>query len=393
MTMPMEGIRVLDLSRVMAGPFCGQLLADFGAEVIKIEDPRGGDSARSQPPFIKGTGSIFYVLNRNKKSLTLDLKKEEGKEILRRLVRESDVLIEQFRPGVMDRLGLGYGILSDINPGLVYCALTGYGQTGPMSSFPSHDLNYQSLSGVALHYRRPGEKPLLPPIGWMALAGGTLYAAIAIMMALYQRNKTGRGQMCDVAILDGAVSLIAQLLAERAGWGDLPHPGKLLFCGGFASYNIYPTSDRKYVALATGERKFWEEFCVKIGRPELGIAQWDPNRQEEIIEAVTDFFMTRTAREWEEHFYGSNICVTPLLDVDEVCIHPQIISRDMITRLADFVKPGEDLCLGGVPFKLSETPGQLKAKFPELGQDNGEILKYLGYGNEEIASLHDKGII
>jgi len=393
MTMPLEGIRVLDLSRVIAGPFCTQLLADYGAEVIKIEDRQGGDPSRLQAPLINGTGSLFYLVNRNKKSLALDLKQEEGKEVLRRLVRESDVLIEQFRPGIMDKLGLGYESLKAENPRLIYCSLSGYGQTGPMSSAPSHDLNFQSLSGMALLNGLPGETPLVPPLTLMALAGGSLYAVAAIMMALFQRTKTGEGQYCDVAILDGSVSMIVSLLAERAGWGSLPRRGEGVLAGGFACYNIYATSDGGYVSLAAVEGKFWNDFCNEMGHPEYAAAQWDPSQQEVIRKSIQEYFRTRTRQEWEKHFSASDICFSPLLNLDEVCQHPQVTARDMITRLENFVSPGHDLCLTGLPIKLSATPGLVKPEFAALGEHSEEIMRGLGYGNEEIAWLQENKVI
>lgn len=392
MTMPLEGIRVLDLSRVIAGPFCTQLLADYGAEVIKVEDRQGGDPSRMQPPLINGTGSLFYLVNRNKKSLALDLKQEAGREVLRRLVHESDVLIEQFRPGVMDKLGLGYESLKAINPRLIYCSLSGYGQTGPMSSAASHDLNFQSLAGMGILNGKPGETPLVPPVTLMALAGGSLYAVAAIMMALYQRTWTGEGQYCDVAILDGTVSLTVSLLADRAGWGSLPR-GEGRLAGGFACYNIYAASDGGYISLAAVEGKFWKDFCNELGHPEFATVQWDPSRQEDIKASVQDYFLTRTRRGWEEHFAGSDICFSPVLDLDEMCRHPQVQARDMITRLEDFVRPGLDLCLTGLPVKLSASPGQVKPEFAALGEQSEEILSGLGYKNEEIMQLREGKVI
>jgi len=394
MTMPLEGIRVLDLSRVIAGPFCTQLLADYGAEVIKVEDRQGGDPSRLQPPLINGTGSLFYLVNRNKQSLALDLKQEAGKDILRQLVREADVLIEQFRPGVMEKLGLGYEALKTINPGLIYCSLSGYGQTGPLSTAPSHDLNFQSLAGIALLNGKPGETPLVPPITMTAMAGGSLYAVAAILMALLQRSKTGEGQYCDVAILDGTVSLIVQLLAERAGWGSLPRRGEGALAGGFACYNIYATSDGGYVSLAAVEGKFWNDFCSEMGCPELASVQWDPSQQVMIKEKVQEYFLTRTRQEWEDHFAESDICFSPLLDLDEMCQHPQVAARGMITKLEDFIGPGRDLCLTGLPVKLSATPGRVEQRFAVLGEQNEEILRgLLGYGDEEIARLREQKVI
>lgn len=393
MSLPLEGIRVLDLSRVIAGPFCTQLLADYGAEVIKVEDRQGGDPSRMQSPLINGTGGLFYLVNRNKKSLALDLKQEAGREVLRRLARESDILIEQFRPGVMDKLGLGYESLKAINPRLIYCSLSGYGQTGPMSSAPSHDLNFQSLAGMALLNGRPGETPLVPPVTLMALAGGSLYAVAAIMMSLYQRTRTGEGQYCDVAILDGTVSLTVALLAERAGWGSLPRRGEGILAGGFACYNIYAASDGGYISLAAVEGKFWKDLCAEMGHPEFAAAQWDPSRQEDIKSSLQGYFLTRTRREWEEHFADSDICFSPLLDLDEMCRHPQIEARDMITRLEDFVRPGLDLCLTGLPIKMSAGPGQIKPEFAALGEQNEEILRQLGYSEEEMQRLQEQGVV
>jgi len=391
--MPLEGVRVLDLSRVIAGPFCTQLLADYGAEVIKVEDRQGGDPSRRQGPLINGTGSLFYLVNRNKKSLAIDLKQDSGKEILRSLVREADVLIEQFRPGVMDKLGLGYESLKKENPRLIYCSLSGYGQTGPMSTAPSHDLNFQSLSGMAVLNGLPGEIPLVPPVTLMAMAGGSLYAFAAIMMALFQRTSTGEGQYCDVAIMDGTVSLTVQLLADRAGWGRLPRRGEGVYAGGFACYNIYATGDGGYVSLAAAEDKFWKEFCTEMGYPEYPAAQWDPAQQEIIKQRVQEYFLTRTRSEWEEHFSPSDICFSPLLDLDEMCQHPQVAARGMINRLEDFAGPGQDLCLTGLPVKMSSGPSQVKTSWAALGEQSEEILRGLGYDEGDIARLREQKVI
>lgn len=393
MGMPLEGVRVLDLTRVIAGPFCTQLMADYGAEVIKVEDRQGGDPSRIQEPMINGTGSLFYLVNRNKKSLALDLKQKEGKEILRRLVREADILIEQFRPGVMDKLGLGYSELKKENPRLIYCSLSGYGQTGPMSSAPSHDLNFQSLAGMAMLNARPGDTPLVPPVTMMAMAGGALYAFAAILMALFQRANTGEGQYCDVAIMDGTISLTVQLLADRAGWGRLPRPGEGVYAGGFACYGIYATSDGGYVSLAAVEDKFWTDFCTDMGHPEYAVVQWDPSQQEILKKSCQEYFLTRTRQEWVEHFAESGICFSPLLDLDEMCKHPQVAAREMIMRLEDFIAPGQDLYLTGLPVKLSAASGQSAPQFAGLGENNEEILRELGYADEEIAVLRGQNVI
>lgn len=393
MGLPLEGIKILDLSRYLPGPFCTQMLADFGAEVIKIEDPQGGDLMRHVPPLIEGESAGFYSVNRNKKSITLDLKKEEGKAIFRRLVAGSDIVVDQFRPGVMDKIGLGYERLREINERIIYCAITGYGLDGPLRDAAGHDLNYLSLAGVT---GLNGPYQGMPAISGMQIAdiaGGTLYAAIAILLALASREKTGQGQLCDIAMLDGSISLLALTLGQWSGWGKLPQMGDDLLSGGYAFYQIYRTKDDKYVSLGALEEKFWAGFCSKLGKPNYIKQQFDKSLQRDIIADIQMVMQEKTRDEWVEFFDDSDICFTPILTLEEMCAHPQVQAREMIVKLTNARGSGKDVALTGVPIKLSGTPGAAKLTFPQLGEHNQEILKTAGYHDEEIEDFRNKRII
>lgn len=393
MILPLEGIRVLDLSRYLPGPFCTQILADFGAEVIKVEDPRGGDLGRLVPPFIAGESARFYTVNRNKKSLTLDLKQDAGRDIFKKLAARADVIVDQFRPGVMSKMGLGYEELRTINPGLIYCAITGYGQTGPLCDAAGHDLNYMSLAGVT---GLTGTHQGMPAISGAQIAditGGTLYGVISILIALISREKTGQGQFCDIAMTDCAISLLAYTLGEWAGWGRLPEMGNDVLTGGYAFYNIYKTRDNKYVSLGAVEDKFWAEFCEKIDRKEYIKLQWDITLQQDMQSDLRAVMLTKTRDEWVEFFAGSDICFTPVLTMEEMCAHPQVAARDMILKVTDVRGSGRDIPVTGVPVKLSDTPGEARLTFPELGEHNQEILKSLGYKARQISGFKKNHII
>jgi len=393
MSLPLEGIKILDLSRYLPGPFCTQILADFGAEVIKVEDPKGGDLGRSLTPLIEGESARFYTVNRNKKSITLDLKKDAGKEVFKKLVAQADVVIDQFRPGVMKKMGLDYDNLKKINPGIIYCAITGYGLTGPLRDAAGHDLNYLSISAVTGLTGTYQGMPSMCGAQIADIAGGTLYSVIAILLALSSREKTGQGQLCDVAMMDCSVSLLAYTLGEWAGWGRLPEMGNDVLTGGYACYNIYKTKDDKYVSLGAVEDKFWAEFCQKIDRAEYIKPQWNITLQQDMQADVRAIMLTKTRAEWVEFFASSDICFTPVLTMEEMCEHPQVIARDMIIKLNNVRGTGRDVPLTGVSVKLSETPGEAILTFPALGEHNDEVLALAGYSNEEIADLKSNGII
>ncbi len=393
MSLPLEGVRVLDLSRYLPGPFCTQILADFGAEVIKVEDPRGGDLGRMLTPVVNGESARFPTVNRNKKSITLDLKKEEGKAVFRRLVADADVVVDQFRPGVMKKMGLDYDALKEINKGIIYCAITGYGWTGPLKDAAGHDLNYLNLAAVTGLTGVYGGRPAMSGVQIADIAGGTLYSVIAILLALASRQKTGEGQLCDVAMLDCSISLLAYTLGEWAGWGRLPEMGNDVLTGGYACYNVYETKDGKHVSLGAVEDKFWAEFCEKIDRAQYIKPQWDTAVQKDMQADVRAIMLTKTREEWVDFFAQSDICFTPVLTMEEMCNHPQVVARDMILKLADFRGSGRDIPLTGVPIKMSGTPGVAKLTFPALGQDNESILGQAGYSEKDVLELKEKGII
>lgn len=393
MTLPLEGIKILDLSRYLPGPFCTQILADFGAEVIKVEDPRGGDLGRSLTPLIDGESARFYTVNRNKKSITLDLKQAAGQDIFKKLAVQADVVIDQFRPGVMKKMGLDYEKLKEINPGIIYCAISGYGQTGPLREAAGHDLNYLNLSGVTGLTGTYQGMPAMSGVQIADIAGGTLYAVIAILLALTSREKTGLGQLCDIAMMDGSISLLAYTLGEWAGWGKLPERGNDVLTGGYACYNIYKTKDDRYVSLGAVEDKFWAEFCVKINRSDYIREQWNTSLQADIQADVRAVMLTRTSDEWVEFFAQSDICFTPVLTLEEMCNHPQVAARGMIIKLTDLKGSGRDIPLTGVAVKLSGTPGEAKLIFPALGEHTDEVLAQAGYSEKERKILAQQGIV
>src|SRR6202162_348767 len=270
MSQPLSGIRILDLSRLLPGAYASQMLADFGADVIKIEEPGSGDYGRFMPPHGAGGMSLYFLaMNRNKRSMTLNLKKDEGRTIFQRLARQADVILESFRPGVMERLGLGYEQLKEINPRIVYCAISGYGQDGPYRLRAGHDLNYAGYAGL-LHYNRGARgEPAMPPTQLGDLAGGSFMAAIGILTALVGREQSGAGRMVDVSMTEGVMALLPFTDIAYLNTGEAPIPVRSALDGGLPCYNIYETQDGKYVTLAALEYKFWHTFCTRTGHLEL----------------------------------------------------------------------------------------------------------------------------
>lgn len=393
MSKPLEGIRIIDLSRYLPGPLATQILADFGAEVIKIED-RNGELGRFLPPLIDNTSARFYTVNRNKKSMGLDLKKPEGKEIFKKLAAEADVVVDQFRPDVMNKLGLGYESLKEVNPRLIYCMITGYGLSGPMRDCAGHDVNYLNTAGVSELIGTEDGPPALSGVQIADTAGGSLYAVIAILLALAARNKTGKGQLCDVAMMDGALSLLSYTIGEWSGGnGTLPKRGGELLTGAYATYSIYECKDAKYVSLGAVEAKFWSSFCEKLGKHEWIPLQMDLARQPEIKKELKTIMLGKTRDEWVEFFSDLDICFTPVLTLDEMVQHPQVLARDMVKTIRNFHGSGKDLVCTGVPVKLSETPGEAKLVFPEIGQHTDEILQSLGYSSTRIEQFHNENIV
>lgn len=391
MTLPLEGIRVVDLSMYLPGPLCTQMLADFGAEVIKVE-PVSGEWGRWVYPLLGKQSALYYLVNRNKKSLALNLKTNEGKDIFKHLIHESDILLEQFRPGVMENLGLGYADLKPLNPGLIYCSISGYGQSGPYKYTAGHDLNYQSIAGI-IGLNGNDRNPHLSGVQTADIGGGSLHAVIAILMALLARSHSGQGQYCDVSMLDGVLGFLAYSLAEWTARGELPRRGQEILTGGYACYQIYRTADGGYVSLGAIEPKFWQGFCVRLGKPEYIDWQWNPDKQTEMIQSIQALLEGKNRDEWVQYFAQDDICFTPVLTLQEMSEHPQIKDRNMVVTIEDFPDSGKKLMVAGIPIKLSATPGVIKTVFAGLGENTEEILQQLGYDLDTIAHLKEQKVI
>ncbi|MGE5403925.1 MAG: CaiB/BaiF CoA transferase family protein [Candidatus Saccharibacteria bacterium] len=390
MILPLDGIKVLDLSRLLPGPFASQILSDFGAKVIKVEDTGPGDYLRIIPPMMGETSALFHSVNRAKKSIKLDLSKPEGQELFKQLAADADVLLEGFRPGVMDKLGVGYNELKLINPRLIYCTLTGYGSSGPYRDYAGHDINYLSYSGVAGLTGNAGEKPVVPGVQIADIGGGAQWAVISILLALQARGLTGLGQFCDTAMMDGIVSWMPFALALWNAGAPLPQRGREVLNGGYACYNIYETSDNKYVSIGVIEYKFWAEFCDKLGKPEFSPQQMDPAQQKTMIAELNALFKTRTRDEWVAFFHDSDVCFSPLLEFEEAAQSQQLQERHMIIEVDEEHFKGRIM---GSPVKLSGTPAQIQTYAPRPGEHTTELLSELGLSSEQIRELMHKGII
>jgi crotonobetainyl-CoA:carnitine CoA-transferase CaiB-like acyl-CoA transferase len=376
-------MRVLDLSRLFPGPYCSRILSDFGAEVIKVERPGGGDWARHVPPLDSESGDslLFRALNRNKKSLTLNLKSDEGRTVFVRLVATADVLLESFRPGVMDRLSLGYETLSQINPRLIYCSLSGYGAQGPYRLRAGHDLNYVGLAGL-LDLTGPREGPPSIPGAPVADLAGALWAAVGILRALWERERTGRGQQVDASLLGGALACLP-LAVTRSSGGQPMARGASDLTGGLVCYNVYRAGDGGYMTLSALEPVFWGAFCQAVGREDLIDQQFAPAIPgESTYDELCALFETRSRQEWVEALAEVDGCCEPVYSVGEALAAAPLRALDLVTD--DGVLP---------PVRLSALPAHAPKPAPGLGQHTAELLAELGYGRAEIETLEQLGVI
>ncbi len=370
----LTGIRVLDMSRLLPGPYCTMLLADFGAEVIKIEEPGKGDYSRSFPPFLKDFGYWHLQLNRNKQSVGLDLKSEEGRNIFLELVKTADVVVESYRPGVLKKLGVDYETASKVNPKIVYCSLSGYGSKGPLAHKADHDLGYLSLAGVTAMSGEADGAPAIPGV-LMADMNAALSAGMSIMIALRHAALTGQGQEIDISLFNVAMTLMPGAASLFFGSGFVAERGNNWLTGAYANYNIYATADGRYVSVGCLEKKFWRNLCIGLGKEELIDMIDDESNHPYLKEQLAGVFKQKTMREWEEFFTAKDACVTPVLNFKEVVESEQVQANEMVLNVQDD-ELGEYQQLG-FAMKLSKTPAQLTKRAPRLGEDTEKILARL----------------
>ena len=396
MSLPLEGVRVLDLSRLLPGPFCSLLLADFGADVVKVEDMGMGDYARWSPPYHEGAqetakGALFLGLNRNKTSIRVNLKEDRGREVLLRLVRDADVVLESFRPGVLDRLGVGYERMREVNPGIVYCAITGYGLDGPLRDRSGHDMNYLGLVGL-LGLSGDADGPPVQSAGQIAdVGGGALMAAFGILAALRERDRSGEGQFVDVSMADGALSWLAMTAANYLADGVVPQRGQIPLGGSLICYRPYACADG-HVTLGALEPKFFVNFCRGVGREDLIAHQFEGPGSDAHRE-LEQIFAGRTRAAWEAFAGEHDCCLEPVLDLGEVLESELVREREMVVEID---QPGAERPVRqlGVPVKLSRTPGDpRRLPGPGLGEHTDAVLREAGYSDSEIADLAEAGAV
>lgn len=394
---PLTGLKVLDLSRVLAGPYCSMALGDMGAEIVKVEHPDGGDDTRRfGPPFVEGVSTYYLAINRNKRSVTLNLKHPDAKRILWQLIDEADVLLENFRPGALDRLGFDYAACSARNPRLVYCSISAFGHKGlpEWTKRPGYDVIMQGMGGIPSLTGPVDAGPHKVGASIADVVSG-MYATQGILLALFARERTGRGQHVDVAMLDGQVSLLTYLATAQLNTGVTP--GRL---GNrhlsVAPYSTFAAKDG-HLNLAVANQKLWKRFCELLARPDLHA---DPRfatnatrvEHNEALEAeIAPALAEKTVEAWLAAFEAAGIPAGPVLRVDQVLAHPQLAARDMIVEMAH--PTAGAVRATGVPLQLSETPGRARTAPPELGADTDAVLGELGYSAERIAALRGAGAI
>ncbi|MGH8750755.1 MAG: CaiB/BaiF CoA transferase family protein [Burkholderiales bacterium] len=370
---PLHGIRVLDLTRLLPGPVCTLHLADMGADVIKIEDTEEGDYARKLGGVKKQNSGMFLAINRNKRSLKLDLKQHTDKEIFLKLAKTADVIVESFRPGVMEKLGIAYEKIKTINPKIVYCSISGYGQTGPYRDKAGHDINYLGYAGVLDQIGAAGGAPVLPNLQIADLLGGSLTAAMGILAALVDAKTSGQGRYVDVAMADAALAHAIFPLAAHLNHGHTLARGEDMLSGGLPCYNIYKTSDGRYMAVGALEKKFWEKCCDVLKRPDLKPMHRVKTKEAKLVKKeLARIFASHTQAYWNKKFAAADCCVTPVLTLEESLNHPQFQARGMVVKDKHPVE-GE-ITQFALPLKFSEDEFLITRHAPQAGEHNQKIL-------------------
>lgn len=386
---PLAGVKVLDLSTLLPGPYATALLADLGAEVTRVESPSRPDLVRALPPFVDGQSAVHLGLNRGKRSIALDLKRVEGVGVARQLAERADVLVEQFRPGVMARLGLDYETLSKDNPSLIYCSITGYGQHGPLAQRAGHDINYLALAGVSSYSGRSGEGPRLSGTQVADLAGGAQPAVIAILAALFERQGTGLGRHLDISMSDGALALNALNISSTALSGDGPQCGDQLLNGG-GLYDYYKTADHRYLAIGSLEPQFATRLFEGLESPELSREYGKPpGRQEGLRAALAELIQRRSLEEWINVFEPLDCCVSAVLTLDEALKHPHFAARGVLRSTVQ--ESGAEVMYVCSPAAAAfQLPS--RSSGPMIGAHTDELLAELGYTQAERGELYQSGV-
>jgi len=399
----LEGVKILDLSMLVPGAFCTMLLGDLGADVLKIEAPGANEfrgSSRALPKEEQRKAAAYYALDRNKKSMVVNLKSEAGREIFYRLSQHADVIVEGFRPGVAKRLKIDYETISKLNPRIIYCSLSGYGQDGPYHAFPGHDVNYIAMAGV-LGLIGSSERPPVIPLNLVAdFAGAALYGALGISIALVARNKTDKGQYVDVAYMDGAIALMTWFNCGYFFDGSMLKRGESWLHGAYPYYGVYETKDGKYITIGCLEPHFWEKLCRFLGKEEYIPYQFalehtfhkpEGEKWDEIRSSLKQIFLTKTRDEWFELLIRNDVPAGKVYTPDEVFGDPQVLHRQMVIEV-EHPTLGKIKQVGIAP-KLSGTPGKVRSLSPLPGEHTDEVLQGLGYEQEEIKNLRQEGVV
>ena len=391
MSYPLKNLKILDLTYLLPGPYGTMMLADLGADIIKVENPNNPDMLRMLPPIVNGISAVYAHINRGKKSLALDLKSPESKNIIYKLIKDYDIIIEQFRPGVMEKLGFGYNDLNKINPSIIYCSITGYGQTGSYSQRAGHDINYMALSGVDSFSGRKATGPSLHGIQIADIASGAKNMVIGILAAYIKRQATGQGDHIDISITDGVFAMSAFTTAAYLEGETLPQPETQMLNGG-GIYDYYATSDGRYLSVGPIEPKFFQSFCQAIGYTDiLNNIDFSPEAVLMHKKNIAKIIASKPLSYWITVFSSIDACIEPVRTLEEAIANPPLSERDMIVSITD-VK-GSTFKQIGNPIKFSSQNYIAQSAGVSLGYNNDEILQSIGYNKDTIEQLYKTKVI